>query len=84
MKRSGGLSSMPRNARLFAARAQRLGLERGVAVLLGEVIGEALFGLMQQVAGEPADRAVGQYFLVDGVGAPVGVAAVEQRRLQSG
>jgi hypothetical protein len=68
----------PGRARAPAARVQRFGLERGVAVLFGKIIREPVFGLVQQVSFQASDRCIGHHLLVDRIVAPVGMAAVEQ------
>jgi hypothetical protein len=62
----------------------RFGLQRRVAVLLGEITVQRLGGGMQQVAVETADRSVGEDVLVHDVVAPACVAAVEKPQVPVG
>jgi hypothetical protein len=72
------------HAGALAARVHRLGLQRRVAVLLGEVGIERFGGRVQQIARETAHRAVGDDVLVDGVVGPAGAPAVEKAHVPVG
>ncbi len=68
----------PHDARALAAGVHRLGLDRRVPVLLGDVGVERFGRRMQQVAGKARDRAVCSHVLMDGIVGPARMPAVEQ------